>query len=178
MSDQDNKQNHITQAEFARRRGVSRATVTGYKNQGLLVMTEDGKVDVQASEERLSAHLDPVRGGDRSEGTVKKPSAGKKVDGRFMAARVDEMEVRAARQRLALEQDAGLLVEKEPVQRTAFTLAREAQEAFIAIPDRLSTSLAVETDPAEIHRLLSAEIRAACQSLAKAVRDSIGEPSE
>lgn len=155
---------YMSQAEFSRRRGVSRATVTEYKAKGLLVMTNDGLVDVAASEERLAASLDPARGGDR---THKKPAASNKPDGRFMVARVEEMEVRAARQRLALEQDAGLLVEKAAVERAAFTLARTAQEALIAIPDRLSTSLAAETDSAEIHRLLSAEIRAVCQGLAK-----------
>jgi hypothetical protein len=174
MTDQTSSQ-HVTQAEFARRRGVSRATVTEYKGKGLLVMTEAGLVDVAASEERLAASLDPSRGGDR---THKKPPASNKPDGRFMAARTEEMEVKTARQRLALAQEAGLLVEKAAVERTAFTLARTAQEAFIAIPDRLATSLAAESDPAEIHKLLSAEIRAVCQHLAKATTTAVGAVSE
>lgn len=172
MTESSTNQNHITQAEFARRREVSRATVTGYKNKGLLVMTEGGLVDVKASEELLTANMDPVRGGDRSAGGAKQPSAGKKVDGRFMAARTAELEAKAARQHLLLEKDAELLVVKELVQQSAFTLARTAQEALIAIPDRLSSLLAVEGDAAKIHEMLTVEIRRVCNDLAKGAEEA------
>jgi len=170
MSETDNT-NVMTQAEFARRRGVSRATVTEYKQKGLLVMTDDGRVDASASEERLSASLDPSRGGDRT-GVKKKPSAPQKgADGRFMAARTEELEAKAARQRMLLEKEAGRLVEKELVQHAAFTLARAAQEALVAIPDRLASVLAAEADAGQVHKLLSEEIRRVCNELSKGAEE-------
>lgn len=163
----------MTQADFARRRGVSRATVSGYKAKGYLVMTDEGnKVKVAASEEKLANMLEPLRGGNRSS-TAGKPSANKKADGRFMTAKTEEVEARAARARLELQKEAGKLVDKERVAQVAYTLARTAQEAFVAIPDRISTLLAAEDDAAKVHEMLSTEIRAVCQGLAKGVRDNM-----
>jgi hypothetical protein len=53
----------MSQAEFARRRGVSKKTVTEWKGKGLLAMTADGKVDVEASEWSLDQRPATYRGG-------------------------------------------------------------------------------------------------------------------
>jgi hypothetical protein len=56
----------MTQAEFARHRGVSKGSVTNWKNAGLLVLAEGpgGKpmVAVERTELKLNANLDPMRG--------------------------------------------------------------------------------------------------------------------
>jgi hypothetical protein len=56
----------MTQAEFARHRGVSKGSVTNWKNAKLLVMAEgpNGKpmVDVVRTELKLNANIDPMRG--------------------------------------------------------------------------------------------------------------------
>jgi len=57
----------MTQAEFARHRGVSKPAVTGWKKKNLLVMAEDPadgriKVDVARSDARINARVDPMRG--------------------------------------------------------------------------------------------------------------------
>ncbi len=51
------------QAEFARHRGVSKAVVTKWKGQGLLALTDDGKVDVEATEWNLDQRPASYRGG-------------------------------------------------------------------------------------------------------------------
>lgn len=53
----------LSQAAFARRRGVSRNAVTDWKQAGYLVMTADGKVDVEASEWNLDQRPANYRGG-------------------------------------------------------------------------------------------------------------------
>ncbi len=53
----------MTQAEFARHRGVSKAIVTKWKGQGLLALTEDGRVDVEATEWNLDQRPATNRGG-------------------------------------------------------------------------------------------------------------------
>jgi hypothetical protein len=57
----------VTQAEFARRRGVSRKTVTKWKQAGKLVMQGE-LVDVEASEARLAhtARADASAGAEGS----------------------------------------------------------------------------------------------------------------
>lgn len=53
----------LTQAEFARRRGVSRKSVTAWKAKGLLVLAEDGKVNVSETEWKLDDRPATYRGG-------------------------------------------------------------------------------------------------------------------
>jgi len=56
----------MTQAEFARHRGVSKPAVSNWKKAGLLVLQEDEhgrvKVNVDRTEAKLNAKLDPMRG--------------------------------------------------------------------------------------------------------------------
>lgn len=53
----------VSQAEFARMRDVSKKTVTVWKQQGRLVLTEDGLVDVGASDKSLAERPPLNRGG-------------------------------------------------------------------------------------------------------------------
>lgn len=53
----------LTQAEFARHRGVSRKSVTAWKQKGLLVLSEDGRVDVDKTEWNLDQRPAVYRGG-------------------------------------------------------------------------------------------------------------------
>jgi hypothetical protein len=53
----------LTQAAFARLRGVARKTVTHWKNLGLLVFAPDGRIDVAASEARIDARPEVRKGG-------------------------------------------------------------------------------------------------------------------
>ncbi len=53
----------LTQAEFARHRGVSRKAVTGWKQKDLLVFNEAGLIDVDASEWSLDQRPANYRGG-------------------------------------------------------------------------------------------------------------------
>ncbi len=53
----------MTQAEFARHRGVSKAIVTKWKGQGLLALTDAGHVDVDRTEWNLDQRPATNRGG-------------------------------------------------------------------------------------------------------------------
>ena len=53
----------LSQADFARRRSVSRKTVTGWKQMGILVLTEAGLIDVEATEWALDQRPPSYRGG-------------------------------------------------------------------------------------------------------------------
>ena len=53
----------LTQAEFARRRQVSKKTVTVWKGNGLLVLGDDGRVDVEQTEWNLDQRPAKYRGG-------------------------------------------------------------------------------------------------------------------
>ena len=156
----------VSQADFARHRKVSRATVTQYKQQGLLVMI-DGKVDQVASDASLDSNLNPFVGGDRSSDSAKS----KQVNMDLLKAKSRETAARAANQELAVLEKAGGLVRRDQVEHAAFTSARMAQQSLMAIADRLAPVLAGIEDAAEIHKQLSDELRRVCQGLAVAAKD-------
>jgi len=56
----------MTQAEYARHRGVGKSAVSNWKTAGLLVLAEDAagkvKVDVMRTDARINARVDPLRG--------------------------------------------------------------------------------------------------------------------
>lgn len=67
----------MTQADFARHRGVSKGSVSNWKKAGFLVFREgeDGRVyvDVARTEAKLNAKIDPMRG--RPPGGVQAPTS-------------------------------------------------------------------------------------------------------
>jgi hypothetical protein len=56
----------VKKAEFARQRGVSRAALTAWSVRGLLVLSDDGRVDVTASNARLDERPEIYKGGQCS----------------------------------------------------------------------------------------------------------------
>jgi hypothetical protein len=54
----------LSQAQFARRVGVSAMAVSRWRVQGWLVTAADGRIDVAASEERLRTRPEVYRGGE------------------------------------------------------------------------------------------------------------------
>ena len=62
-------------AGFAKHRGVSKTAVTKWKKRGLLVFMPDGKVDVAASDARLTDRPAVYRGGAVKPALAVEPSA-------------------------------------------------------------------------------------------------------
>ena len=72
---------------------------------------------------------------------------------------------RAELARIDLEVKEEELVESSLVKRQAFTAARTVRDSLGNIPDRVANQFAAETDPVEIHKVLTEEIRKALESL-------------
>jgi hypothetical protein len=166
----------MTVAEYAVHRGCSDSYVRRMRRDERLVLTKDKLIDVAASDARLAATTDPLRGGDRT------AAAGSDGDAGDQTARVAPGDVslreamrreRLARARLAeleLGEEAKELARVKDVQRDVFTLARQALERLRSIPSRLRTSLAAESDPRACEALLDAEVAKVCEELQKAAQ--------
>lgn len=177
----------MTQAEFAKHRGVSEAMVSRWKAKGLLVFTAEGRVDVAASMDLLDRMLDPARGGNRaarpSAVSASRPPAapapppagtlppaawpqdgGDKANYNVEAAR--ERRAKAQLAELELAEKAGTLVPAGDVEALFFDRVRAARDLFAQIGRRIAPDLALETDPAKIEAKLNAEYRAVCAALA------------
>lgn len=94
----------------------------------------------------------------------------------FQLARALREKFAALNERLDYETKRGALIPRDVVERVVFGLARQAQEALRAIPDRLATQLAAESCPVACHRLLDAEVRQVIDQIASA--DPLPPPVE
>jgi len=65
----------VTQAEYGRHRGVSRKTVTGWKQRGLLVLDAYGRVDIAMTDAALDERPATYRGGVTSARKGNSPAA-------------------------------------------------------------------------------------------------------
>lgn len=169
----------MTTAEYAAHRGCSDSYARRMRREGRLVIGDDDLIDVAASDARLAATTDPVRGGDRT-GKATPANAGAGTDTPSatvlpLSEGIDLREAmrreRLARARLAeleLGEEASELVRRKQVDREVFTLARQAMERLRTIPSRLRHKLAAETDPRACEALLDAEVAVVCEELQKA----------
>lgn len=150
----------LSQRDYAHRRGISEAMVSKYKSSGRLALDANGQVLVLESDALLADVLDPLRGGNRTA-----PAGQEKIS--YLAAKTEEARARAAKAGMEAELMAGTLVRVAEVEAEAFARARGAQELLMALPDRLSPLLAVESDPAKVHALLTDELRRVCQAISE-----------
>jgi hypothetical protein len=68
--------------------------------------------------------------------------------------------------KLQVAQQRKELVAAEDVKREAFTMGRSIRDGMMNIPDRLAAQVAAISDPREVHRLMTEEIRVALRMLA------------
>lgn len=84
---------------------------------------------------------------------------------------VQERAALAKAQREKLEREAAEaareLIRATEVRATWFRLARGARDALLHMPDRIAPILASETDAAEVHALLLAEVERVCHRIAQ-----------
>jgi DNA-binding transcriptional MocR family regulator len=68
--------------------------------------------------------------------------------------------------KLQVAQQRKELVSAEDVKKEAFTMGRAIRDGMMNIPDRLSAQVAAISDPREVHRVMTEEIRVALRMLA------------
>lgn len=163
----------MTQAEFARHRGVSKPAVTAWKKRGLLVLAEDPKsgrplVDVARTDARLNANIDPGRGRppgseasaasvtaapelpDQSPGQASLPIAPgaetPPAGDSLQALRMEQIRHQTDGQKLKNARDAGQLVAIDELQRRASEVGRAARERMQAWFFSVAERLAATSD--------------------------------
>lgn len=174
----------MTKAEYADSRGWSRPYVSKLVKQGRLVVTDDGKVDAEASDQLLANTADPSKAGvaerhqqERVEKGVyahiaptAAPSPALPPVGATATGTPDYQKARARREHaLALlaedehRKTRGELVERELVDSAAFTAARALRDLLLGVPPKIAGELVTLTDPWEIERRLTEAMRRALE---------------
>ena len=167
----------LSQADFARKHGVSPKTVTAWKHRGYLVLGPDQKrVDVEETEKLLATRTG--RGGRlKGPAIIDAPLAGvsdapdasdPETWSLHEAARRERVAVARLRE-LELAREAGLVVPIADVTGAVRAEYHIVRTALLGIPSKLAHRLAVATTPEACGALLDTEIR---QILTELTRDA------
>jgi len=162
-----------TLAEFAKLRGVHKSTVTRYKQSDRLVFTEDGLVDVEASNHRIADTADPnrddvVQHHKNNKGVETGDAEGK--SGAYQEARAKKEKYHALQAKADYEKSMGILVERATVEKDWANVAAIMRSSFERMPDMLAADLASETDSNRVHAMLVAQIETVLNRAADQIR--------
>ncbi|MBD8791194.1 terminase small subunit [Pseudomonas syringae] len=175
----------ISKSEFAARRGWSKSYVSKLASQDRLVLTPDGKVELEATEALLVQSADPSKAAvaarhedDRIQRGVRDhitPLADAPAELPALQSRggqgADFQKSRAHREYyLAQLAEAefmkvqGALVSVEAVKSAAFDAGRMLRDALLGLSAQISGELASMSDPWDIERRLTSALREALES--------------
>lgn len=163
----------LSKSEFADSRGWSRAYVSKLAKQERLVLTEAGKVDVEATLDLLSASADPSKAGvadrhqrDRAEKGVHSlvtpgapASPGLSAGDGYQKARAHREHYLALLAEDEFLKGRGDLVVRAAVDRAAFASARTLRDLLLGLPAQLAGELVAITDPWDMERRLTEALR-------------------
>ena len=170
----------LTEAAFAKRRGVSRECVRKWKGRGLVKITAGGLVDVRASEKLLDDRPAQYRGGrtKAAPATAKRAGKAKRDKSKRVAAvsldparwstseAIRRKEVAQARLRqIEADTAAGLVVPIADISKVVGAEYAAVRATLLAMPAKLAHALAAATAPEEAGRLVEVEIHAALAAL-------------
>lgn len=172
----------VSKSDYARHRQVTPAMVTHWAKSARLVLV-DGRVDLVATDALLAATLDPTRGGKGGRPAAQRQAAPVGASARqepeapaappvvtetaMSRATAADREASTALKVLRLEREAGRLVNREQYERTTETVFAGLRDAVMAIPGRIGTWLAAESDPRKCMDILKGELVAALNGRAE-----------
>lgn len=182
-----------TKAEYAQRKGVSRPAISQAIRAGRVVVVEDGRVDVEASDRVWDAKTDTLQSlranapkrraqaladePHRSQQPADRPVQGaggsepaaplSRVIYDFESARAKRETHAANIAEMEERKRAGELCETSAVLMTMTTIGSNFRTALERVADKLADRVAAEADPHTCHQIISAEITQALEQLAK-----------
>lgn len=178
---------YLTKSEFAARRGWSKSYVSKLANQDRLVLTADGKVDVEATETLLAesadpskaavaarheenrverdvrTHLQPVGDTPAVQPPVAQPAKGPD----FQKARAHREYYLAQLAEAEFNKVQGHLVERKAVEDAAFAAGRTLRDLVFGLAPQLAAELTGMSDSWEIEKHLAGAFRQVFDDAAK-----------
>lgn len=185
----------ISKSEFAARRGWSKSYVSKLASQDRLVLTPDGKVELEATETLLDQSADPskaavaarheeerIRRGvhDHVAPSVDTPAelptlqtrGGQGAD--FQKARAHREYYLAQLAEAEFMKVQGTLVSAEAVRTASFNAGRMLRDTLLGLPPQIAGELASMTDPWDIERHLMTSLRRAFDDATKLSTADLG----
>ncbi|MFJ4055964.1 terminase small subunit [Pseudomonas sp. NPDC089743] len=178
---------YLTKSEFAARRGWSKSYVSKLASQDRLVLTGDGKVDVEATEALLAESADPSKAAvaarheeNRVERDVRShlqpigdtlavqppvQPPGKGPD--FQKARAHREYFLAQLAEAEFNKVQGNLVERKAVEDAAFAAGRTLRDLVFGLAPQLAAELTGMSDSWEVEKRLTGAFRRVFDDAAK-----------
>lgn len=178
---------YLTKSEFAARRGWSKSYVSKLASQDRLVLTVDGKVDVEATEALLAESADPSKaavaarheenrverdvrshlqpGGDTPAVQPLVQPPGKGPD--FQKARAHREFYLAQLAEAEFNKVQGNLVERKSVEEAAFAAGRTLRDLVFGLAPQLAAELTGMSDSWEVEKRLTGAFRQVFDDAAK-----------
>jgi phage terminase Nu1 subunit (DNA packaging protein) len=153
----------VSQAEYARHRGVSRQYISRLAKAGVLVM-RGGKVDVAASDAVLDDRPEKV-----SEAATSAPVETGGQTTTYAQAKLADMLFRARLRKLEYETRSAKLIPTDEVKAVWFKQARQIRDKLLALPAKLAPQLAAVSELRAVRELLDTEI----EGILKGLQDDI-----
>jgi len=147
----------MTQAEYARRIGVTHPRINTLVKRGI-VKLQNGKINPKQADEAIENYTDPTRRKAKTDTSVISENS-------FIKARTIRENYKAALSKLEYEEKIGKLIEVEKVKNVFFRKARIVRDNLLNIPDRIAMRLINKKDPDEIKQILEKEIRQVLEEL-------------
>ena len=154
----------VSQAEYARHRGVSRQYISRLAKAGVLVM-RGGKVDVAASDAVLDDRPEEI-----SEAATSGPVEAGAQTTTYAQAKLADMLFRARLRKLEYETKSGKLIPTDEVKVVWFKQARQIRDKLLAMPAKLAPQLAAVSEVRAVRELLDAEIEGILRGLQDDIR--------
>jgi len=178
---------HLTKSEFAARHGWSKSYVSKLAKQERLVLTDDGKVDVDATELRLAETADPSKAAvaarheeNRVERDVRSqlqpglgPLAVPQPDlapggaHNFQKAKAHREYYLAQLAEAEFNKVQGNLVERKAVEDAAYMAGRMLRDQLFGLAPQLAAELVGMSDPWEIEKHLAGAFRRVLTEVSK-----------
>lgn len=160
----------MTTAEYAKHRGVSDSYIRRMRRKGNVILGEDGRIHVNASDTLLDGMTHPVQGGKRG---MTDPHAAAVPTFTVMTPQGIPVQEAVRRERVAralmAELDLGKQAEQltcvDEVNRAVFTLVRQALNQLRGMSGRLRKTLAAETDAGKVTQIIDTDVAHICKQM-------------
>jgi hypothetical protein len=158
----------VGQAEYAKRRNVSRQYIHQLIKEGVISITSDGLIDPDRADLELAAISDPSRASKKTPLSVggdefaSNGLSAKELNEKLLIARIERETEQAKKLKLERGKLEGRLVERQDVRDATFRRATEEQKALLNWPMKIAPLMAAEL------RIDSEKLR---KKLDKAVRE-------
>jgi hypothetical protein len=150
--------------EYARQRGTSLSTVQKAISSGRISTLPNGMIDSDVADREWRENTEP-----RPKGSTKRQQYDEgEVSGatQYTKARAVREHFLARLAQLEFQERTGELVRASEVKIAAFNHSRMLRDRILAVPDRVASIVASESDAAKCHSILAEELRKALNEAA------------